>query len=353
MKSNRNFLLVSISGKLGGAEQVMHQLCSYLTNDAGSKVFVVFWKNLSNASDWDAISPNLKIIELNGSPKVFYKLLKNHSFDLAFSTHLMMNAILGFMRSTGILKTKKIVVRESTQVFGRYSGFKLLKYKLAYWFGYRNIDLVICQTESMKQNLIKELPYLNKRTNVETIPNPFKSKQNVPKIEINFPYVVSAGRLIKEKGFDVLIHAFEKFKKNHPQHKLIILGEGSLKEPLQELINSKNLQNEVILQGFVADVYPYFKQADLCVISSVREGFPNVLLQMMSQNHNVVSTLCAGDIDKIKGIGLAQPSDINDLYKAMENCISADNENNRNLFDSELSQRSIDSFMHKIDSYVS
>src|SRR5690606_20880375 len=112
-------------------------------------------------------------------------------------------------------------------------------------------------------------------------------------------FIVTAGRLIHEKGYDILINAFAELKEKYPDLKLIILGYGDLKQELIYLATSLNIEQDVIFWGFVENVYPFFKKAKACVISSRVEGFPNVLLQMMSQNSNVVSTTCAGGIDTI------------------------------------------------------
>jgi hypothetical protein len=82
------------------------------------------------------------------------------------------------------------------------------------------------------------------------------------------------------------------------------------------------------------------------------EGFSNVLLQEMSQNKKVVSTLCAGDIDKIDGLFTCRPNDEQDLLRAMRQCLEADTAGNRVLFDKELQGRSIDGFIDKVNSYL-
>jgi len=259
-----------------------------------------------------------------------------------------MNAVLGFLRTIRILKTDKLICRESTTVFGRYKGLKLLKYKFAYYVGYRNIDLLITQTSLMENILIESLPYLNKRIFIKTIPNLFEfPNHEVKLLNYKFPFIISAGRLIKEKGFDILINSFFYVKQIYPNLKLIILGEGNEKESLKSLIKKLDLNNDVILQGYVKDVYPYFKSAQLCVVSSRREGFPNVLLQMMSQNNKIVTTLCAGDIDKIDNIIKVKPNSVEELTKGISSAFD-DSTINENLFSDYLKSRNVESYYKKI-----
>jgi glycosyltransferase involved in cell wall biosynthesis len=69
--------------------------------------------------------------------------------------------------------------------------------------------------------------------------------------------------------------------------------------------------------GHVDNPIPYYKKAKLCVVSSIKEGFPNVLLEMMAVNDSVVSTLCAGGIEKIPSILKVEPNNINSLTSAI------------------------------------
>lgn len=344
---------VSITDQFGGAEQLIFRLVTAYLNRYKS-VTVYFLNSKSNAV-WEELqqnNPSLEIHYADGSFIQLIKLLSEQQHEVIFSTHLMINALIGVSRKLNLIKTQKLVCRESTSVFVRYKGLKLWSYKAAYYFGYHKIDLLLCQTTQMKEILLSKASFLRKRTQIIVLPNPFEFPDTVSLVAQKDPFVISAGRLIREKGFDVLIYAFEKFKKDFPNHKLIILGEGNLRTSLQELINNKNLQNYVLLKGFEKDVYPYFKQADLGVVSSIREGFPNVLLQMMSQNEKVVSTLCAGDIDQIKGIHLAETNNVESLYQAMILAMKSENNQNRELFDNELNSRNIQSFIQKINDEI-
>jgi len=162
-------------------------------------------------------------------------------------------------------------------------------------------------------------------------------------------YLVSAGRLIHEKGFDLLIEAFSQLKNSNLF--LIVLGKGKEELALKELAMEKGLVDKVLFPGFSDDVYSYFKYAKACVVSSRIEGFPNVLLQMMASNSRVVSTTCAGGIDEIPGIFLAKPSDVNSLKLAIENAISASTEFDLEIqeqFNNELQRRDVNVFIEKI-----
>lgn len=342
-------LFFSITDSFGGAEQLLFKVANYYKKK-GIDVSICFFGKKTNPVWIDA---GFSVFYCGGSLFRFLKFLKGKDFSFVFSSHLMMNALLGLSRSIGILKTDHLVCRESTTVFERYKGVKLLKYKIAYWLGYRKIDAVITQSDLMRDVLVENLPYLKKRFPIKTIPNLFEYPiGEVVANKINSPFIVSAGRLIPEKGFDLLIEAFKGIKNQYPDYKLVILGEGKERENLQQLIADLNLENDVVLQGFVEDVYPYFKGAELCVVSSRIEGFPNVLLQMMSQNNNVVSTVCAGGIKELEGVYTCQTNNVSLLEETIYLALSEKDQSKRERFDQELKNRTIESFVEKLNLHL-
>jgi glycosyltransferase involved in cell wall biosynthesis len=105
------------------------------------------------------------------------------------------------------------------------------------------------------------------------------------------PVIVASGRLSFQKGFDILIQAVSILKKTRPV-KLLILGEGILREKLEEDIGRLSLDNDVRLAGFKANPYPYYRNADLFVLSSRWEGQPLTLIEALALGTRVVSTNC-------------------------------------------------------------
>lgn len=348
-------LIISITDNLGGAEQVLFKIAKHYAMQ-NTPIQVSFFKR-NNSEFWKNNLPikNVKIVYHNNFIN-FITYIKNKQYKYVFSSHIMINAITGALRTLGILKTSKLISRESTQVFERFSGLKLIKYKLAYKIGYRNIDLLICQTKKMCESLKTNVPIIFKRkTNVTAIPNPFDFPET---LLINEPikspnqFIVSAGRLIPEKGFHTLIRVFSEIATIDKNLHLVILGEGPERPSLEQLISELNLQTKISLIGHVDNVYPYFRRAKLCVVSSIREGFPNVLLQMMSQNTRVVSTLCAGGINELKGVITCETNNPEALRIALLTTLQKDITNERELFDKELKSRSTEIFMNKIISHI-
>ena len=360
-----NILIVALSDAVGGTEQYLKMIAKEFIPQ-GYNIYI-FFLTKRNTKLWEDIkSKEANLIYTNSSKEKYglFTLIRNilnkrHiTFDYAFSSHVYTSSLLGVLRRLRLIRINHFLARESTSVFNRFSGLKLLRFNVLYHVGYLSIDLLVCQTEYMKKQLLYNLPYLKNKIKIEVIPNPIDNNDMALKsnemIYLNYKdsYIVSAGRLIPEKGFDILITAFARIKKEYKELKLIILGEGKLKESLRQLIKELQLEDDINLVGFVENVYPYFRQAKMCVVSSRIEGFPNVLLQMMSQNEKVVSTLCAGDIDQIKGLYTCKPDNESSLAEAMMSCLGSDTTENRKLFDKELEERSIDKFIEKINFYL-
>jgi glycosyltransferase involved in cell wall biosynthesis len=115
-------------------------------------------------------------------------------------------------------------------------------------------------------------------------------------------HILSVGRLSPEKDHATMIRAFGLLVKSH-NAKLVILGEGPLRPDLESLVTEMKLKESVFLPGFVIDPYPWFGSADLFVLSSLREGFGNVLVEALECGVPIVSTNCPGGPSEILANG--------------------------------------------------
>ena len=104
----------------------------------------------------------------------------------------------------------------------------------------------------------------------------------------------AVGRLSAEKGFNLLIQAAAKLIREGRDIELWIAGDGDAKPELQKLIDHLKVGDRVKLLGFVGDTIALYHAMDLFVLSSLREGLPNVVLEAMAMRVPVVSTKVAG-----------------------------------------------------------
>ena len=105
------------------------------------------------------------------------------------------------------------------------------------------------------------------------------------------PWIVTAGRLSPEKGFDVLLQAFAHVRRTRDVD-LVIVGEGPERERLERLAMELGVAGNVILAGFAQNPFPWLVQADVFAMTSRLEGFGNSLVEAMALGVPVVSTAC-------------------------------------------------------------
>lgn len=105
------------------------------------------------------------------------------------------------------------------------------------------------------------------------------------------PFVLAVGRLHKQKGYRYLLPAFARIAKQRPSH-LVILGEGDDREELQGLANSLGIASKVHLLGYSSNALAYMRQSAVFVLSSVAEGFGNVIVEALACGTPVISTDC-------------------------------------------------------------
>ena len=103
---------------------------------------------------------------------------------------------------------------------------------------------------------------------------------------------INMGRLTRQKGQWFLIRSFRYVVDHNPNAKLIILGEGVLRSELEELINKLELEDNVYLLGEQENIFPFLKESDCFVFSSLWEGLPLVLIEALSMNVPVISSDC-------------------------------------------------------------
>jgi glycosyltransferase involved in cell wall biosynthesis len=113
------------------------------------------------------------------------------------------------------------------------------------------------------------------------------------------PQLVSCGRLVDQKGFDLLLEAVALLRHSIPGIRLTLLGSGPLREKLEQQKRSLALQDSVTLLPFQQNPFPYIKHADLFVLSSRYEGLPNCVLEALALRRRAVAVPCPSGLEEI------------------------------------------------------
>lgn len=135
---------------------------------------------------------------------------------------------------------------------------------------------------------------------ISVIPNTTDQRE-ISNHEKNFNFHIGfLGRLVEQKGVDVLIKSIKILKNKNINCHLYIGGTGPLLTELQELVDLLNLQESITFLGNVSDKSSFFKRIDIFVLPSRYEGFPLVLLEAGIYHMPVVATEVSGTPEIIK-----------------------------------------------------
>jgi len=194
-------------------------------------------------------------------------------------------------------------------------------------FSYRYLSLLVTQTKQTEE-------WVKKHTSVKrttTIPNPLVlpipsgSPVVTPDIPDDEFLILGVGRLTTQKQFTHLITAFASLSAHHPNWTMAIVGEGEDHAKLSAFIEERNLSNRVKLIGRVGNVAYWYERADIFALTSLTEGFPNVLIEAMAHSTAVISYNCPTGPNEIITHGtnglLVEANNIKHLTSALNQLI--------------------------------
>lgn len=282
----------------GGAERVLSNLANYYQQN-GFQVTIICL-NVSEPAYF--LADGIRVI-----PVVSHKRKKGLFFQLWY-------ALLSFFRIRSLLKKEKPDCAISFMTSSNlWIGLNCWILKIPYfvseritpdytlnrfnpvlkWLSfliYKRARAVVLPSKSMIQGFKKNRAFRN-LSNFEIINNPV-NEFPAPTLKPVYPcrFILAAGRLEPQKGFDLLISAFRRVGEKNVH--LLISGEGTQRAVLEEQINSLALSHQVKLIGFRDNMQDYYQQAELFILSSRNEGYPNALLEAMSMGAACIATDC-------------------------------------------------------------
>jgi glycosyltransferase involved in cell wall biosynthesis len=200
----------------------------------------------------------------------------------------------------------RVMVRQNGTVssalaFGGLPGYTRLLYRLLY----HRADQVICQTQSMADDITNELRIEQSRLTV--LPNPVDVEEIRSSVGPKpAPQTVSCtdtssrllamGRFSPEKGFDLLLRAFASIRPEFPEASLLIAGAGPEEVKLKTLCRALELDPAVRFSEPIDRPWSLFAEATLFVLPSRHEGLPNALLEAASGGLPLVALPASGGI---------------------------------------------------------
>lgn len=290
-------LITKLNG--GGAERTAANLSS-LFDEYGEEVYLITFdgSNITypykgklidlslgiNKNVFDAIKKNIKrIIKVK-------KIKKKYNLDVCISfldTPNLVNVLSGG-------KCKKIVSIRNYLSLEKPSFIR----KQLIRFSSIRADKTVCISKNVEYDMRNFFKIKEKK--LCTIYNPVDIKSLLT-IEEDYTFdkefsdyfnIVTMGRLTYQKGQWNLIYAIKDIVVQYPKVRLYILGDGELKNELEELVKKLELEEHVFFLGFISNAHKFLRQCDLFVLTSLFEGLGNVLLEAMALGLPVISTDC-------------------------------------------------------------
>lgn len=284
--------------------------------------------------------------------------LANRAFDLVFSTHMRLNAALSASRRMGLLKTRRLVARESTVLGDRYAGVRMHAYRSLYRL-YGAQDLIMAQTAYMAERLRALLP-ARAASRLTVVGNPLDRETIAGKMReplepalalklAEAPHMVWCGRFIGVKKPQRAIATLVEARRRTGQDlRLVMMGEGPLRGEVEADLARRGLGDLVVLLGNRPNPYPVFAACPLGLLTSEVEGFPNVLLEMMACGvRHVVTTPCAGDLASLRGVVVAPSFEPAVLAEALQQAMMAGVDTTDD-YEAALQERDLETFLNRM-----
>lgn len=290
--------------EMGGAERVICTIANHLPRDKFSPKLLLLRKE---GAYLDYLKNDVEVIDLKINRirhSIFPILAEIHKRkpDIIFCGFGEVNAYLSLF--IPLFPKTKFIARE-TNVVSKHVTRREIRFFYRY---YNNFHKIICQSDDMLKDLsenfkvkAEKLIKINNPVDFNFIQEKLKNAEKPACFSAESKNVVAIGNLSARKGFDNLLKVFTYLKNENI--KLHILGAGRDAEHLQKIKNEWGL-TKVLFHGKQENPFKFLNFADLFVLSSRYEGFPNVLLEAGACGTYSLANNCKGGISEIIETGI-------------------------------------------------
>ncbi len=302
MKKNKKIKILFFlpNFNMGGAEKVTINIIKLLDKDLFDIHIVLLNQNGSLLAlipkhvTLYSLHVKKTIFSIFRLRKILLTLMPDMVFSTLFRTHIALDIALFSIKKRPVTifrnpTSPKLVIAEKS-----LSSIMLFLLKKAY----NRATVVLAQTPEMKEEMIEYFMLDETKIKVfinpldhESIDNAIKNCDNP--FEKNYINIVMIGRLHKVKGIDTMLYALHEISKKNKNFFLHIVGSDvGEKKNLTKLISDLSLENYVKFWGEQNNPYRFMFFSDIYVLSSIREGLPNTVLENLYLKKPVIATKC-------------------------------------------------------------
>jgi glycosyltransferase involved in cell wall biosynthesis len=328
------FVIPALTG--GGTERVILHLLRHINRKKIEPHLILYSRKGELLSD---LPSDIRVVNLKDKKTgyglqwlvfiKFTKIIRKERPDIIVSFMWYTNLITLLTKVLGRVNPYVIVSERyalSPSLEG--AGLEFIR-RIAIRFFYPKASKIVVNAQEMRLQLMDMYHIASNR--ISLIYNPIdihriihlgKEQVHHAWFDEKIPIIIAIGRLVRQKGFSFLIKAIHLIISKGQSCRLVILGKGGEKEELKSLAIKLGIDDKVEFLGFQQNPYKYLTRSTAFVLSSLYEGFPNVLLEALALGVPSVATSCPTGPDEIITEGenglLVQPSDEKALADAIK-----------------------------------
>ena len=289
----------------GGVQRVSLKLLNEFVKYNKEVTLVVLKGNASLAPN---LNSEVKLVLLNNKKVLtsafdLLKFLFSSEVSNLVSSIVQVNILVACLNMfLGMKHVHMITEHTHSTLASKYAERRNLKfsYFLQKLF-YPLANKITCVSRGISVDLVARVPAIKGKVSViynPVIDDNFNIMAAMP-VDVDFArfikgnkVVLGVGRLVTMKDFELLIDGFSALIKNTTNIVLVIIGDGPLRNTLQEKVNGLGISKYVKFMGHLVNPLPYYRYADVFALTSKYEGFGLVLVEALALSKNIVSIDC-------------------------------------------------------------
>ena len=313
----KKILFIINSLKCGGAEKMLKDIFNNIDLSKYELYLLVFNKHRINLKDFPTGIHFIQTLKFGCRINHYFELLLKHMglvdsyymYKIQKAVPFKFDTIVSFLEGFPVRAHCYLLDKAENHVSFIHtdlSSYKASSYQFEDEDGkrqadaYQLMDKLVFVSHNIKDAFIRVYPQVT--TQKEVLVN-FIDTNKIRSLscEGDFEWkeftVVSVGRIVPIKGFDLLLDIAQKVKESSLNIKIRVVGDGSERVKLQRELDRRKLSDILIFEGFSSNPYPYMRSADVFISTSLAEGLPLAMAEAMSLSKPIISTKTAGAVE--------------------------------------------------------